>query len=238
VFNRHSGTEQVENRILGDHEGFHAWKSCHEGLVSDNPRFVEYTTWNDYLEGSYLGGPYTNAQLWPDYRGNDLNHDAYRKVAERYVQAFKANGQYPAITRDLVAIAHRLHPEDAPGVNAGGAGIADDTDNAQEWTSSQGTLTRPLVRQFDYAVVEDRAYAYVELASAGDVRLTSGANVQTVPLAAGVHEVSVPLGAGVQKVELLRNGAVVLEATSARQVSAGLVELFNYNYETAHAQGT
>jgi len=232
VFNRHSGSSSVENRILGDFEGFHAWLTCLEGLVQDNPRFVEFTTWNDYLEGTYLGGPYSNLDLWPTYGGNDLSHDAYREIAEYYIRWYET-GQQPQMTTDKIALAHRLHPENAPGIIPNGTGIADDTDNAL--TNSRGI--RPLLRQADYSVVEDRLYAAVILKQSGQVRLTSGITTQTFDVPAGVSEVSMPFAAGTQRLELLRGGNVVLTATSARQITGGPVSLFNYNYQTTYAEG-
>jgi glucan endo-1,3-alpha-glucosidase len=232
VFNRHSGTDSVANRIIGDHEGFHAWRNCHEGLVADKPRFIEYTTWNDYLEGSYLGGSYTNSQLPPPYRGNNLSHDAFRKLSEYYLKWYDT-GTQPTVTRDLIAIAHRLHPENAAGVNANGAGIADDTDRAQ----SDSGATKPLRRQYDYSVVEDRLYAAVMLKQAGTVTLKSGSTQRSFSLPAGVSEVSMPFAAGSQSASLARGGQTLLAATSPSQVQSGAVSLFNYNVQTAFAQG-
>ena len=231
-FNRHSDSGQYGNRIIGDFEGYHAWLSCLQGLQTQKPRFVEFVTWSDYLEGSYLGGPYTNSQLWPTYRGNNLSHDAFRKLGSYYDEWFHS-GTKPAIRKDLIAIAHRLHPENAPGVIQNGAGILDDTDNALN-DSSQ---VRPMVRQTDYSVVEDRLYAAVMLTQPGQVRLSSGTTSQTFDVPAGVTEVSIPFAPGTQKIDLLRGGNVVLTATSARQVVAGPVDLFNYNVETTYAEG-
>jgi hypothetical protein len=231
VFNRHSGTDSVANRIIGDHNGFHAWRNCHQGLVADKPRFIEYTTWNDYLEGSYLGGPYTNSQLPPTYRGNYLSHAAFRKLSEYYLKWYEA-GTQPTIARDLIAIAHRLHPENAAGVNAIGAGIADDTDSAK---SDSGAI-RPLRRQYDYSVVEDRLYAAVMLQQAGTVTLKSGGKRQSFSLPAGVSEVSMPFAAGSQSASLARGGQTLLTATSPSKVESGAVSLFNYNVQTAFAQ--
>ena len=179
-------------------------------MVAERPRFIEFVTWNDYLEGSYLGGPYANSALWPTYRGNDLSHDAFRQIGAHYIEDYEGGGA--TVEKDLIAIAHRLHPENALGVNLNGAGILDDTDTALN-DSSQ---VRPLVRQTDYSVVEDRLYAAVKLTQPGQVRLTSGTSTQTFDVPAGVTEVSMPFAAGTQKIELLRGGSVVLTATSAR----------------------
>ena len=231
-FNRHSDNGQFGNRILGDFEGFHSYITCLKGLVAERPRFIEFVTWNDYLEGSYLGGPYANSALWPTYRGNDLSHDAFRKIGAHYIEDYEGGGA--TVEKDLIAIAHRLHPENASGVNLNGAGILDDTDAAL----NDSRQVRPLVRQTDYLVVEDRLYAAVMLTQPGQVRLTSGTSTQTFDVPAGVTEVSMPFAAGTQKMELLRGGSVVLTATSARQVVSGPVSLFNYNVETTHAEGT
>jgi glucan endo-1,3-alpha-glucosidase len=232
VFNRHSGTGQVENRILGDFEGFHAYLACLQGLVRDRPRFIEFVTWNDYLEGSYLGGPYANSALPPTYRGNNLSHAAFRKLSEYYLKWYETGSQ-PTIARDLIAIAHRSHPENAAGVHANGAGIADDTDRAQ---SDSGTI-RPLRRQFGYSVVEDRLYAAVMLKQAGTVTLRSGSTKRSFNLPAGISEVSMPFRVGSQGVKLARGSQTVLTATSPSRVQSGAVSRFNYNVQTAFAEG-
>ena len=231
-FNRHSGTGQFENRIMGDFEGFHAFKKCMEGYATEQrPRFMEFTTWTDYAEGTYLGGPYTNAQLSPNFRGNHFSHDAFREIGAYYIEWYEA-GVQPLISNDFIAIAHRPHPENVAGIHPEGAGILDDRDDAQDRSGAK----RPLIRQVDFAVVEDRLYAYVRLSQPGDVRLTSGGVSQTFAQGAGISEVSMPFNSGVQKLELVRNSAVVLSATSEVSISSSPARLFNYNVATAHAQ--
>jgi hypothetical protein len=232
-FNRHSGTTDEMNRIMGDFEGFHAFKRCMEGYAAEQPRprFMEFTTWNGLGEGTYLGGPYTNEQLAPDYRGNNFSHDAFRKIGAYYIEWHESRIQ-PPISNDIIAIAHRPHPENVAGIHLNGSGILDDTDDAQERSGA----IRPLTRQHDYAVVDDRLYAYVRLKEPGEVRLTSGSQSQTFSQGAGISEVSMPFNSGVQKIELVRNSAVVLSATSEVSISSSPASLFNYNVATAYAQ--
>lgn len=217
-FNRHSDSGQWGNRIIGDFEGFHAFKKCMSGFAAEQkPRFMEFTTWNDYLEGSYLGGPYSQAQLPSTHDGNYLSHDAFRKIGRFYIDWYEA-GVAPPITRDSVALAHRPHPKTAP--------------------STSGTYDSVgLPRQPDYAVVEDRLYAMVMLKSPGEVRLTSGGATQTFSQPAGASEVSMPFAAGTQKIDLVRSGATLLSATSALPITFNPVTLFNYNVVTAYAEG-
>jgi hypothetical protein len=217
-FNRHSDSGQFGNRIIGDYEGFHAFNKCMYGYAAEQkPRFMEFTTWNDYLEGSYLGGPYTLAQLPSRYDGNYLSHDAFRKLGRYYIDWYES-GVRPMISKDFIAIAHRPHAENA--------------------TSATGTYDSiGLPKQVDYYVVEDRLYAVVMLETAGDIRLTSGGATQTFSQPAGVSEVSMPFAAGLQKIELVRNGATQLSATSAIPVTLGPVTLFNYNVATTYAEG-
>jgi hypothetical protein len=231
-FNRHSGTGQYDNMILGNFAGFEAWDSCLRGLVQDKPRFIEFVTWNDYLEGSYLGGPYANANLWPTYRGNHFSHDAFRKIGAYYNEWFK-KGVEPTVRRDLITIAHRTHPALARGINPNGAGIQDDTDNAQNNSGER----RPLARPTSYNVQQDRLYATVMLKEPGTVVLHSGSASQSFALGAGVSEVSMPLSVGAQGVALRRGGNMVLTTTSPTQVQSGAVALFNYNVQTAFAEG-
>lgn len=226
-FNRHSGLTQIENRILGNDEGFRAWVADWESIVAKNPRWMCISTWNDYLEGSYVGSQYASDELWPTYRGNHLDHGAFREIAEYYIRWWKAQSQ-PTISEDFVAIAHRTHPKATAGANAGGVGIEDDTDNAQD---DSGTI-RPLIRQLNYEFTEDRLYGYVRLTSPADVTLYSGATQQTFSLASGIHELSMPFGIGTQSIEVQRGGVTVKSATSATQVLDGPVSLFNYNYES------
>jgi hypothetical protein len=44
-----------------------------------------------------------------------------------------------------------------------------------------------------------------------------------------------PFNSGVQKIELVRNSAVVLSATSEVSISSSPASLFNYNVATAYA---
>jgi hypothetical protein len=217
-FNRHSDTGQFGNRIIGDFEGFHAFNKCMYGYAAEQkPRFMEFVTWNDYLEGSYLGGPYTQAQLPSRYDGNYLSHNAFRKLGRYYIDWYEAGGQ-PTISKDFIAIAHRPHAENAPAVSGSLDSIG-------------------LPRQTDYAVVDDRLYAVVMLESPGEVRLISGGATQTFSQPAGVNEVSMPFSAGIQMIELVRNGATQLSATSPIPITLGPVTLFNYNVATTYAEG-
>lgn len=243
VFNRHSGPTEVENRIIGNFEGFTAWISCLQGLVADNPRFTEFSTWDDYLEGSYLGGPYERTALWPNYRGNEFSHDAFREIAKYYLEWFKT-GRQPAITTELIAIAHRPHPMCAPGPHPGADGsatcaaAANDTDNAEDRPypyTPQSTVIRPLQRQAGATAEDDMLYAAVILQAAGTVTLTSGATTKSFDLPAGVSQVSMPFAVGTQSIKLERSGALVTSATSAVPIVAN-PDVFNYNVATAYAR--
>ena len=216
-FNRHSDKGQFGNRIIGDFEGFHAFKKCMSGLSSQKPRFVELTTWNDYLEGSYFGGPYKRAQLPGTYAGNSFSHDAFRKLGKFYIEWYES-GVQPSISRDVIAIAHRPSRGNA--------------------TAVSGTLDSVgLPRQSGYAVDNDMLYAVVLLKAPGQVRLVSGATTRTFSEPAGVSEVSMPFAAGTQKIELVRKAVTQLSATSAVKVTFSPVSLFNYNVATADAEG-
>jgi hypothetical protein len=243
VFNRHSGPTEVENRIIGNFEGFTTWISCLQGLVADNPRFTAFSTWNDYLEGSYLGGPYPRDALWPNYRGNEFSHDAFREIAKYYLEWYKT-GRQPQITTDLIAIAHRPHPMCAPGPHPGSDGsatcaaAANDTDNAEDRPypyTPESTVIRPLQRQVGATAEDDMLYAAVILKAAGRVTLTSGTTTKVVDLPAGVSQVSMPFAVGLQSIKLERNGALVTSATSAVQIVAR-PNVFNYNVATAYAR--
>lgn len=220
-FNRHSQQGAgggFNNRIVGDHEGFHAFNKCMQGYAFEQkPRFMEFTTWNDYIEGTYLGGPYTQAQLPSDYDGNYMSHDAFRKLGAKYITAYEAGATSVDNSKDFIAIAHRPHAEGA--------------------TSTTGTNDSiGLPKQVDYSVVEDRLYAVVVLKSPGDVTLTSGGTSQTFAQPAGVSEISMPFNAGTQSISLARGGTQSLSATSSVQVTLGPVTLFNFNVNTAYAQ--
>jgi hypothetical protein len=244
VFNRHSGPTEVENRIIGDFEGFNTWISCLQGLVADKPRFIEFSTWNDYLEGSYLGGPYPRDALWANYRGNEFSHDAFREIGKYYLEWFKT-GRQPLVTNDLITIAHRPHPKCAPGPHPGTDGsatcaeAANDTDNAENRPypyTRESTVIRPLQRQVGATSEDDMLYGAVILKAPGRVTLTSGTTKQTWDLPAGVSLVpQMPFALGSQSIQLDRSGALVTAATSGVQIVAN-PNVFNYNVATAHSR--
>ena len=208
AFNRHSGTEQFGNRIIGDFAGFHTWLEEWKGIVREQPRFVEAVTWNDYLEGTYIGGPYPG-RLPSTSTGNDLDHAAYRKLAEYYIEWYKT-GTRPKITNDTIAIAHRLHSKNA---------VASED---------------PLAKQRGWENVEDVLYAAVILEEPAQIHLVSGNTSRTFDVAAGVHEVSMPFTEGTQQIVLLRNGKARLTATSSRPIDNDTTR-YNFNYNTAWA---
>ncbi|MBA2712265.1 MAG: hypothetical protein H0U55_01750 [Rubrobacteraceae bacterium] len=208
VFNRHSGAEQFGNRIIGDFEGFHTWLEEWKGIVREQPRFVEVVTWNDYLEGTYIGGPYPG-RLPSSSTGNDLNHAAYRKLAQYYIEWYTMDTQ-PTITNDTIAIAHRLHSKYA---------VASED---------------PLAKQRGWENVEDVLYGAVLLKKPAQVRLQSGNTSQTFDLTAGVHEVSMPFAEGTQRIALSRGGQIRLTATSSRSINNDITR-YNFNYNTAWA---
>jgi glucan endo-1,3-alpha-glucosidase len=209
VFNRHSGTEQYGNRIIGDFEGFHTWLQEWRGIAREQPRFVETVTWNDYLEGTYIGGPYPG-RLPSSSAGNGLDHAAYRKLAEYYIGWYKT-GTQPKITNDTIAIAHRLHSKNA--VASGD----------------------PLPKQRGWENVDDILYGAVILKKPAQIHLISGNTSQTFDVGAGVHEVSMPFAEGPQRIVLLRNGQARLMATSSRPINNDITE-YNFNYNTAWAE--
>jgi glucan endo-1,3-alpha-glucosidase len=167
--------------------------------------------------GQLLRRPYTQAQLPNTYDGNFFSHDAFRKVGRYYIDWYES-GVQPAISKDLIAIAHRPH-----------------TENGASLTGTMDSVGLP--RQTDYSVVEERLYAVVLLKSPGEVRLTSGGATQTFSQPAGASEVSMPFASGTQKIDLLRSGATQVSATSPIQVTTSPVALFNYNVATSHAEG-
>jgi glucan endo-1,3-alpha-glucosidase len=209
VFNRHSGTEKFGNRIIGDFEGFHTWLEEWKRIVREQPRFVEVVTWNDYLEGTYIGGPYP-ARLPQNLVGNDLDHAAYRKLAEYFITWYKTDTQ-PRITNDTIAIAHRLHSKNA---------VAPED---------------PLPKQRGWENVDDRLYGAVILDKPAQIHLVSGNTSRTFDVAAGVHEVSMPFTEGTQQIVLLRNGKARLVAKSSRTIDNDITR-YNFNYNTAWAE--
>lgn len=209
VFNRHSGTEQFGNRIIGDFQGFHTWLETWKGIVREQPRFVEVVTWNDYLEGTYVGGPYPG-RLPPNQAGNDLDHAAYRKLAEYYIDWYKTDTQ-PTLTSDTIAIAHRLHSKNA--------------------VASEDPLPKPE----GWEHVEDTLYGAVILKEPAQIRLESGDTSRTFDVAAGVHEVSMPFAEGPQRIVLVRNDRNQLIAISSKPVDND-IRKYNFNYNTAWAE--
>ena len=209
AFNRHSGKEQFGNRIIGDFAGFDTWLEEWRGIVREQPRFVEVVTWNDYLEGTYIGGPYPR-RLPPDSAGNDLDHAAYRKLAQYFIKWYKT-GIRPKVTKDTIAITHRLHSKNA--------------------AAPEDPLPRPQGSQ----IVDDRLYGAVILKKPAQIHLVSGKTSRTFEVAAGVHQVSMPFTGGTQQIVLLRGGEARLVATSSRPIDND-ISRYNFNYNSAWAE--
>jgi Glycosyl hydrolase family 71 len=221
-FNRHSGSSSLDNRLEGAWKGFDRWDACLAGYVQDQPRFMELVTWNDYLEGSYLGGPYARSSLPATYDNNYFSHDAYRVVGKYYIDSYH-NGSLLPISRDVIAISHRPHFK----------------------TPCSSTLTTNCVSlsasdrygiPSEASLQEDKLYGVVQLTQPATVILHSGTTSQSFSVPAGVTELEMPFAYGTQSIELQRNGNQVLSATSSVQVAQVQPE-YNFNVNTAYAVG-
>src|ERR1700761_2938509 len=80
----------------------------------DEVPIVQVVSWNDWGESHYLGPlleheEQPNSQAWV----NGFDHQGWLDLFAYYIQAFKTNRSYTAVTRDRLVLWARLHPAEA-----------------------------------------------------------------------------------------------------------------------------
>ncbi|WP_437735064.1 endo-1,3-alpha-glucanase family glycosylhydrolase [Sorangium sp. So ce1335] len=172
---RPSGHKVVET--AGFQTQYKSWKAA----IDTGVKMVQILTWNDHYEGHAL-------------RPNSAMQYATYDLTAYYTTWFKTRRQ-PAIVRDVLYYAHRMHP----------SGAQPDPAKQPELFTSKNNV--PFL---------DRVFALGMLRSSGRIQITSGGMSHGKDVAAGLQFFDAPLSVNDRPgFQLVRNGQAVLDLTSA-----------------------
>ncbi len=154
--------------------------------ISAGADWVQLTTWNDYSEGT---------QFAPSAR----HGSAYLDISGYYLSRFKT-GSWPAISRDVVYLTHRIQFVAA--------------------RPTSGSQTKFMAPRDGTASPRDRVEVLTFLRAPAQLTATIAGKSSSTQLAAGVQTTLFALGYGSNEATVTRNGATVAAVRSPYPVSA------------------
>ncbi|WP_394825613.1 endo-1,3-alpha-glucanase family glycosylhydrolase [Pendulispora albinea] len=177
--------DSISTETAGFKSQYNSWTAA----IDSGVKMVQILTWNDHGEGHAL-------------RPNTATQYAFYDLTAYYATWFKTRRK-PAIVRDVLYYAHRMHksterpdPQKQPAI-----------------TASKNNV--PFV---------DRVFVLGMLKSAGRIQITSGGVASKADVAAGLQFVEAPLAANDRpQFQLSRSGAVVTSFSSAFSTRAPIV---------------
>jgi glucan endo-1,3-alpha-glucosidase len=177
-------------------------------IVTNQPAWVELTTWNDFNESTY-SSPIINpaqfeSELQTPFR---YSHAGYLELSKYYITWYKT-GRQPPIDLDSLYCFYRTHSTNA---------VASDTNDT------------PVILFSNNGEVQDVVYTTAFLTHPAQLVLASGNQLTTNSLPAGVSSLRTAFAPGIQLITLLRGGSQVL-AIHGPDV---LAQITNYDYFTA-----
>ena len=199
------------------------WFQRWTDILTLAPQFLEIITWNDFGESHYVG-PISASHLddgnskWV----NDMPHDGFLQMAKPYIAAFKAGSKSvdSYIESDQLIYWYRPSLKSAS---------CDSTDTCRDPIASPSD-NYSIGKPNGYDTMEDSVFVVALLKSAGTVYVQSGGNEQTFPANAGANAFQVPMGTGRQSFSLTRNGQVILDGDSLKDVSSDCIcGIYNFN---------
>ncbi|WNG33567.1 hypothetical protein F0U61_07990 [Archangium violaceum] len=178
-------TDSITTETAGFKTQYNTWKAA----IDSGVKMVQLLTWNDHYEGHAL-------------RPNSAVQYAFYDLTAYYSTWFKTRKQ-PAIVRDVLYYAHRMHLSTEP---------YDTTQQAKPTASKNGVT------------LVDRVFVLGMLKSSGRVQITSGGTAYGADLSAGPQFFDAPLNANNQpSFQLSRNGTAVINLTSAFRTRSPIV---------------
>ncbi len=227
--NFYSKKTTANNKVFGNMAGAGGMKSLWEGIVADDPRYVEVVTWNDWPESTYYApvdsttgtaGLTTNMAVG-NYKA-DAPHNGYAELQKYYIDWWKTQVQ-PTITQDLLVVAYRTHSRDL---------VLGDSTTTPAYMDD---VARPKPDSYD--TLEDKVYVSGLLKSAATIRITTNTTTEDFALPAGPFHVSRLFVSGaVQSATRIRAGDADLVATGPRAISDATTK-YSYNHVTGWARG-
>ncbi|WP_394840847.1 hypothetical protein LZC95_27700 [Pendulispora brunnea] len=175
--------------ITTETAGFKTQANTWTAAINSGVKMVQAITWNDHAEGHAL-------------RPNSATQYAFYDLTAYYATWFKTRKK-PAIVRDVLYYAHRMHKSTAA------------RDTAKQPVATKSKNDVPFV---------DRVFVLGMLKSPGTIQITSGGANTKVDVAAGPQFVDAPLAANDRpSFQLTRDGAVVTSFKSAFQTRSPIV---------------
>lgn len=189
------------------------------------PRFFELVTWNDYGESHYMAP--LNSSHGDD--GNSkwtigMPHEGWLDLAKPFIAAYKAGASIDQMTdyieEEQIVYWYR------PNMISTDCDLTDTTAGRTADNSSGNYFEG---RPNGYETVSDDVFVATLLKEDGTIIVTSGNNNETLSASAGAQIFKVPMGLGSQSFSLIRDGAVVFNATSQRDIT-NKCQCGNYNF--------
>jgi glucan endo-1,3-alpha-glucosidase len=198
--------QTTSGRVYVETQGGEGTAAEWSWIITNQPDWVELTTWNDFNESSYSSsitnpGQY-EAQCQVPVR---YSHAGYLALVKQYIAWYKT-GVPPATNQDALFYFYRTHSTNA---------IASDTNDIPV-TSFQGQ-------------VQDVIYTTAWLTSPASLVIASGNTLTTNSLPAGISNQRTSFAPGAQIFALQRSGKPVLSV----QGPDVLAQITNYDYFTA-----
>jgi glucan endo-1,3-alpha-glucosidase len=176
-----------------------------QSIIANQPDWVEITTWNDFLESTYLSPVNDPEQYEPQFATpHRYCHAGYYELTKRYIAWYKT-GVPPATNQDALFYFYRTHSTNLVASATG--------DTPVTWFLGD---------------VADVIYNTVFLTAPAQLRVVSGSTSFTYSLGAGLQQVRTHFSPGTQTFTLSRNGTPVLSVQGAPILSS----ITNYDYFT------
>ena len=175
-----------------------------QSIIANQPDWVEITTWNDFLESTYISPIANPAQYEPEYAvPQRYSHAGYLELAKRYIAWYKT-GVPPVLNQDALYYFYRIH-------------------------SLKLVAPKDIAVTNLYGDASDVIYNTLFLTAPAQLQVLSGTNSVTYSLGTGLQQIRTPFAPGAQSFTLSRSSNMVLTALGPPILSA----ITNYDYFTA-----
>lgn len=209
---------------LRDFSGMRGYITMWEGLIRDQPDFVEIVTWNDYGEDSNLM-PYSwsfgGGSMPSDKRYFDRD-ESFLDVTAFYSEWFK-KGLQPEIKQDKIFFSYRNRSRDLTKVW---------NEKEKKWDDIR--FASDLYDQM-HDDVRDQVYVTAFLIAPAELEIIQGDRVEQFPLAAGVVHAETPMRPGFTPAfRLIRNRDVLIDVSGRKEILTGEKLTRENSTNTAH----
>ncbi|KAJ6510689.1 glycoside hydrolase [Mycena sanguinolenta] len=177
-----------------------------EEILAEQPQLVEIISWNDFGESHYISGPEPNhsddgSSEW----AAGMPHDAWRRVMQPYIAAYKAGASTPIVDADGLVYWYRPTPKGVKCTND------------------------PLPAPNGIDLLTDAIFVTTMLTELANLTVTSGSQAPvTISVGPGVVTNNFTMGVGSQTFALSRNGVQILGGVGGLEI-ADTCATYNFN---------